>query len=415
MVTKILMPQLGESVVEGIIGKWLKKEGDPINQYEPLVEVITDKVDVEVPSPVSGTVQNILALEGATVAIGEEIAVIEESMATRTEAIAPEPAGVAARPDTEQGTEDLEGLRQRATPAVRQLAQEHGIDLSQLKGSGAAGRVTKEDVLQFVASQAKSARSSDGQVTADRPLAAPEPETRVQEEAMPLTPMRRMIAEHMVRSKQTSPHAWAIYEVDVTNLVRARERIKEEFRNREGVDLTYLPFIIKTVAETLKEHPILNASWGGDKINLNRHINISVAIALEGGLIVPVIRDADTKSIAQLAKELADLVSRAKAGTLALQDVQGGTFTVNNTGAFGTVMSMPIINQPQAAILTTELIAKRPVVIDDAIAIRSMMNMCISFDHRILDGATLGRFMQAVKKGLESIGPDPFMIEGLKT
>lgn len=397
MATKVLMPQLGESVVEGIIGKWLKREGERVERYEPLVEIVTDKVDVEIPSPASGVVRKITAPEGITVVVGEEIAIIEEEVEV---AVGKSPSPLS--PSLEG--EELEIIRQRATPAVRRLAQEYGLDLSQVKGSGIGGRVTREDVMQFVAEQKK--------VPAPPPQSPPTPEATpalggvsAEEEAVPLTPMRRLIAEHMVRSKQTSPHAWAMFEVDVTNLVRWRDSIKEEFRRREGVDLTYLPFVIKAVVEAIKEFPAMNASWGGDKIVLKKRINIGVAVALDEGLIVPVIHDADGKSIAGLTKALADLVLRARSGNLTLKDVQGGTFTINNTGAFGSIISMPIINQPQAAILTTEAITKRPLIIGDAIAIRSVMNMCISFDHRLLDGVVVGRFMQRVKELLEAMGP----------
>lgn len=417
MATKVLMPQLGESVVEGIVGKWLKNEGERIERYEPLLEVITDKVDVEVPSPVSGVLQKIIVPEGVTVRVGEEMAIIEElaeSADGRTAAIQQTSAV-----ETTKELEELEVIRQRATPAVRRLAQEHRVDLSQIKGTGHAGRVTREDVERFLAERRRGAdqtkeeaapRSEPSPALAGRPdhgyAAQTVEQAAGEQEELPLTPMRRLIAEHMVRSKQTAPHAWTMFEVDVTKLVRLRESIKEEFRQREGADLTYLPFTIKAVVGALKEYPAMNASWGEDKILLKKRINIGVAVALDDGLIVPVLRDADTKSIAGLAKALGELVSNARAGKLYLADVQGGTFTVNNTGAFGSIVSMPIINQPQAAILTTEAITKRPVVIDDAIAIRSIMNMCISFDHRVLDGATVGRFMQRVKALLESMGPD---------
>jgi 2-oxoisovalerate dehydrogenase E2 component (dihydrolipoyl transacylase) len=438
--TSITMPQLGESVAEGTIGKWLKAPGDRIERDEPLVEVITDKVTAEIPSPVSGVVEKLMVEEGQTVPVGREIAVIAEEGAERqasepsgqVAAARPEPtmdrlsgppqpplaaAGVAAARPAEE-VEESQGEQRRASPLVRRLAREYGVDLSQVKGSGSGGRVTKDDILAFI--EARGAAPvpppapppTPAAPLAPTPAPAPAPAPAVaaaagaDEEYLPLTPVRRTIAEHMVRSKAAAPHAWGMMEVDVTNLVRLRESLLAEWQRREGFELTYLPFFIKAVVESLREHPLLNASWGEDKIVLKRRINIGVAVAVQDGLVVPVIHDADQKSIAGLAHAVRDLAARARAGKLTLADVQGGTFTVNNTGTFGSILSAPIINQPQAAIITMEAIVKRPVVLEnDAIAIRSMMNICLSFDHRVLDGAAALRFLQSVKRRLEAYGP----------
>ena len=289
------------------------------------------------------------------------------------------------------------------SPAVRRLVQEHNVDLSRVTGSGMVGRITREDVLNYLESQPTTATAVPT-AAASRP--APTDGAEPEEEHVPLTPVRRMIAEAMVRSVSQIPHAWSTVEVDVTSLVSLRAQVRAAFEQREGIDLTYLPFVIKAVAESLKEHHTLNASWGGDKIILKKKINVGIAVAAPEGLIVPVIHNAEQLSVAGLAQASRDLTLRARQSKLTLNDVQGGTFTLNNTGVLGSTISQPIINHPQAAIMTTEAIVKRAVVRDDAIAIRSMMNLCLSFDHRINDGAQPSDFLQAVKGRLESLGPD---------
>ena len=439
MAVTLDLPQVGESVVEGIIGKWLKQPGDKLEKYDPLVEVVTDKVTMEVPSPVNGVLSRILVEEGTTVPMGTPIAEIEtdESLPT-TPSVETSPAPTSAPEDvgtigylvkdvkpvgpTGGGVDEVPPLAKeppvapavpvtavqapleekgRYSPAVRRLAQEHNVDLTQVRGSGVGGRITKNDVLNYVETQAGKATTAPAapptiSKTATGPMGP-------DEEAMPLSPVRRLIAQAMIKSASEIPHAWSMVEADVSGLVKHRENMKEEFRQREGVDLTYLPFVIKTVVESLKEHSMLNSSWGGDKIILKRRIHIGIAVAATYGLIVPVIHDADSLSIAGLAKIASDLTNRARLGKLSLPEVQGGTFTVNNTGALGSIVSQPIINYPQAAILTTEAIQKRPVVVGDAIAIRSMMNICLSFDHRIVDGAQSGAFLQSVKRRLEAM------------
>ena len=443
----IELPHVGESVVEGTIGKWLKQPGDTVKRYEPLVEIITDKVTMEVPSPVEGSLVRLLAEEGETLPMGAPIAEVatadspegaEPATATieiETEPAAPAatageppspgttgyllknvtpvgPTGGAAIENAEPTANSAPGPapatpvpaapaagpagQARLSPAVRRLAQEHSIDVSRIQGTGLGGRITREDVLNFVESGPSPATAPQvaGQLSADG-----------QEIHVPLTPVRRMIAEAMVRSVSNIPHAWSTVEVDVTGLVALRASVRAEFEQREGVPLTYLPFVIKAVVESLKEVPTMNATWGGDKIILKNRVNLGLAVAAPDGLIVPVLHNADHLSIAGIATGAKDLADRARTKKLTLSDVQGGTFTLNNTGALGSYVSGPIINYPEAGILTTETIQKRAVVIDDAIAIRSMMNICLSFDHRINDGAEASGFMAAVKSKLQAMGP----------
>lgn len=405
MAEVLAMPQVGESVTEGTVLRWLKAEGDRVERDEALVEVETEKVNVEIPSPWAGVLERIVAREGETVPVGEPLAYIEAeapARVTRGEGEGRAAARAAGAPQAAPSPSMAEapaapgrparprrvGARRRHSPAVLRLAQEHGVDLAQVPGTGIDGRITRKDVLNWISQRGE----------------APAPAASV--EVVPLTPTRRTIAERMRRSAQTAPHAWMVVEVDVTALAQWRESIKEDFRRSKGADLTFLPFAVKATAESLREHPVLNASWSDEGIVLKREINIGVAVATDEGLIVPVIRRTDGKGIATLVIELADLAGRARARKLTIADVEGGTFTIDNTGAFGSVLSRPIINQPQAAILTLEAVVKRPVVVDEAIAIRSMVNLCLSFDHRILDGAEAGRFLASVASRLEGFGPE---------
>ncbi len=428
-VAPIKMPQLGESVTEGTVDKWLKQEGDYVKRDEPLVEIVTDKVNAEVPSPFEGKLVRISVGEGTTVAIGTELAQMEvEGGAPESEpatAAAPSapaeaetvvPAGRPTAPEPVSEAADG-GSRPRLSPAVRRLAEEHDIDPSRLQGSGEGGRVTRDDVLAFL--ERREAAPSDGAAAppAAAPAAAPEPAASPSPRAAPgavgdpreelvrLTAVRRSIAEHMTRSLATSPHAWTLQEVDVTELVRYREAEKEGFQRRHGSPLTYLPFVIQVVCQGLAEFPYLNSTWTDEGILLKRYVNMGIAVAIPDGLIVPVIRDADRLGLSDLARVLDDLVRRARGRQLKPEDVQAGTFTLNNTGATGSVASQPIINQPQAAILTTEAIVRRPVVIGEGIAVRHMMNMCLSFDHRIVDGMMAGQFLGYVKRRLEAWAP----------
>lgn len=451
MATKVLMPQLGESVTEGTISKWIVKVGDMVNKYDPLAEVTTDKVNAEVPSTVSGRVAEIVVPEGETVAVGTLILYIEEAgsasetatpvttTATAPTAVATAPAAApapaaqapAATTAPTQTAVITSAGKQRYSPAVMHLAQEHNIDLSRVLGTGAEGRVTRKDVQAIIAQGGQPAAlvatptpvvesqvvapavvattvqstpaiptaSATKEVTYDIPVAAGD-------QVIPVTPIRKTIASRMVQSKHDAPHAWTMVEVDVTNLVKFRNKVKDEFKQKEGLNLTFLPFFIKAVVEALKEFPMLNSTWAGDKIIVKKEINISIAVATDEALFVPVIKDADQKSIYGIAKSVEDLANRTRAGKLSMADMTGGTFTVNNTGSFGSVLSTPIINAPQAAILSVESIVKRPVVVDDMIAIRSMVNLCLSLDHRVLDGLVCGRFLQSVKQKLENIAPD---------
>lgn len=438
MATSITMPQLGESVTEGTIGRWLKSVGDRVGMDEPLVEVITDKVNVEIPSPAAGVLTRIVAEEGQTVPVGAQIAELDGELGGRQEARAPatqapgrveeapEPKGpsaqagaavVASAPPVEDG-------QPRTSPLVRRLAKEHRIDLSQVKGSGLGGRVTREDILALVPTNGSAVAAAPppaprpaptGPAPAEpapAPRSAPQP---VGEGWQPLSAQRRAIAAHMVKAVSTQPHVTMCVEVDVTGVAKARAAGQADFQGREGFELTYLPFMARAVCDALREHPMLNAAYqenerGEAGVVVHRQINLGIAVALEDGLIVPVIKDADALSVAGLARAIRDLAMRARSGRLSPDDVRGGTFTLNNTGAFGSVKSNPIINGGQAAIITMEAVVRRPVVVtqngEESIAIRSVMTSCLTFDHRILDGMPAGRFMQTVKRRLEAFGPE---------
>ncbi len=453
MATKITMPQLGESVAEGTVGRWLKSEGDMVKRDESLVEIITDKVTAELPSPVSGRLVKILVGEDQTVKVGVDIAEIEESggssatgasgqtsaaagaaSANGGSGSAPAPQASAAPAATGMangvGSALANGAMaqavarpagatattERVSPLARRMAQEHNIDLNQIQGTGEGGRVRKEDILAYLAQSGGYAATQPASFSAPAAQAAPVAQVTpaappvtflAEDEVITPSPARRVIAEHMVRSKRTSPHATTLVEVDMTNLARWLERHKDEFKRREGVGVSYQTFAVKAVAEGLKEHPYLNASWTDDnKIVLRKQINIGVSIALENNLVVPVIRNADTLNLVGIARAVADLVNRTRANRLMPADLQGATFTVNNPGVFGTLISMAIINQPNAGILTMDAVVKRPVVIDDAIAIRHMMYMSLSFDHRIIDGLTAARFLTSIKRRLETWTPE---------
>lgn len=425
----LTMPEVGETVTEGTIERWLKKPGDQIEKYEPIVEINTDKVNVELPSPVNGKLVEILAQEGETVAVGAPLATLEpaegeepvditpspseepvEAAGAEREKEAPEAEPASARADSRTATKappdresEMVNGRRRATPRVRRLAEELGVDLSAVEGTGPKGRIVEEDVR---AAAQRKGRGPAAAPPAERPRAAPAA-PGPDEQAVPLTGIRRTIAQRMSASAFSAPAAWLATEADVTDLVKLREASKEAFRERHGVDLTYLPFMAHAVSQALRDHPYLNASWGEDKIILKKRIHLGIAVATERGLIVPVVKDADRLSVTGLALAMADLGERARSNKLRLEDVQGGTFTLDNTGAFGSIISQPIINQGQAAIITLEAITRRPRVVgDDAIAVRSVVNICISFDHRIVDGHQAGEFLRDVRRRLEAFGPD---------
>ena len=494
MATTIKMPQLGESVTEGTIERWLVKEGDTVEQYDPLFEVVTDKVNAEVPAEVAGTISKILISDGETVAVGTPVAEIDADGAgsadappeaaaaapaepAQAEAAAdagpqaveaqesapasadeqPQPEPEANQPQAEQpqaeapaapqaqpasaasgsNGADSDGGTARMTPAVRRLVREHDLDVSKITGTGAGGRVTRDDVLGFIQGGAAQAQPEGAQPAAAAEAPQPEPQAaQAQPQAAqaqpapsapapaPATPaptpvpapsggdtevalsqMRKAIAKKMTAVKQTVPHAYTVVEVDLTNVVKWREANNMAFKAREGASLSYVAVVVKAVTETLRKHPTLNSQFADDKIILKQAMNIGIAVAVDNGLIVPVIANADQLSISGVNARIRDLSSRAHSGKLRLDELQGGTFTVNNTGWFGSVSSMPIINAPEVAILSMEAIVKRPRVMEidgeDVIAIRHMMNMTCSFDHRVLDGAQVGFFLADVRKFLE--------------
>ncbi len=405
-VERIIMPQLGESVTEGTIIKWLVSPGEEVKKYQPLAEVLTDKVTAEVPSSYSGIVKELLVEEGQTVPVGTvicSITTIEIGKKEVNQLQADEPK-VMLRENVDMKT--------RFSPVVLRLAREHGIDLSKIKGTGRGGRITRKDILKYIKAEEERKESemtmSLTEVEPPQSVQAFSTEDRMQE--IPVTSVRRTIARNMIRSKQEIPHAWMMVEVDVTELVKYREQIKDAFLKKEGFPLTYFAFFVKACAQALKEYPILNSEWQGEKIIQKKDINISIAVASENELFVPVIKNADEKSIKGIAREIYELANKARSGRLRPEDVQGGTFTVNNTGSFGSVQSMGIINYPQAAILQVEAIVKRPVVINNGIFIRDIVNLCLSIDHRVLDGLISGRFLQRLKEILENMREETITI-----
>ena len=447
--TVVKMPQLGESVTEGTIIQWLKQPGDPVKLDDPLCEIETEKVTAELPSEFEGTMGKIFVPQGETVDVGTPLCEIDvageaSAPATQAEPAAAEPASnghgrwaggpMAIPPDEEpvalppraSATEaaavaaapvatapqvhepraprtNPEDRSRYYSPAVMRLAGEHGVDLASLSGSGVGGRITRKDVEAFL--------SAGDRKTASTPAAAPaaeRPTAGGPYEVVVLSPTRKTIAEHLTRSNIEAPQAWTMVEADVTGLVALRNREKERFSREEGIDLTLLPYFTEAVSATLREFPILNARWedGGNGPELRRYRshNLAIAVATERGLVTPVIRDAGDLNVIGLAKRIADLVQRAHARKLRVEDIEGGTFTVNNTGSFGSIASKPIVNTPQVGIVTMERVVKRPVVLEnDAIAVRSMVNVCLSFDHRALDGLEAGGFLAALKARLEGI------------
>ena len=371
--TTLKMPQLGESVTEGTVERWLKAEGEMVRRDEPIVEVVTDKVNAEIPSPFEGRLVRINVVEGQTVAIGAALAELEVEGAQTSAEETASPKEPASAPK----------------PAVR-----------------AATRSSGEKMSPAVRRQAHLARQAAA-TGDDAAAAVPAPATGsgAREELVKVSAVRRQIAEHMVRSVSTSPHAWSLREVDVTRLVEYREAHREDFQARHGFPLSYLPFFIQIVCDALLDNPYLNSTWTDEGIVLKHYVNMGIAVALPDTLIVPVIKDADQKGFDDLAHALNDLATRARAKSLRPEDVQSGTFTLNNTGALGSVAGQSIINQPQAAILSTEAIKKRPVVVDDLVVIRPMMNLTMSFDHRIIDGLAASRFLNDVQRGVEEWSP----------
>jgi 2-oxoisovalerate dehydrogenase E2 component (dihydrolipoyl transacylase) len=414
--TEIKMPQLAESVVTATISKWLKQPGDFVEEYEPICEIVTDKVTAELPCSVEGTLLSILIEEGKTVDVGTAICMIDaqdgaESAQGDIEEKFKSGAGETELRQVPALTGD-QSNRRRYSPAVRSLAEEHDINLAELTGTGLGGRITRKDVQHYIDRGAVSSQPlrSTGLHLNDKSAKqtpSEEPSTARQNEYyVDITPIRNTIATRMRQSVSEIPHAWTMIEVDITNLVILRNKLKQDFMKQEGVNLTYLAFVIKAVVNAIKDYPIMNSVWAVDKIIVKKDINISLAVGTEDSVFVPVIKKADQKTIAGLAGDIDLLTKKARSGKLTTDDMQGGTFTVNNTGSFGSILSYPIINYPQAANFTFESIVKRPVVIDDMIAVRSMVNLCLSLDHRILDGVICGRFLQRVKENIESYGSD---------
>jgi pyruvate dehydrogenase E2 component (dihydrolipoyllysine-residue acetyltransferase) len=454
MATDVIMPQMGESIAEGTLVKWLKNVGDKVERDEPLFEISTDKVDAEIPSPSAGTLLEVLVQPGTTVEINTVVGRIgaageqaragaapakpaaatppspggaaPEPQAPRAPAApaAPSPAPAPAPQAAPSATATAEAPRAannyvRSSPVVQKIAAEHGVDVSLVEGTGEGGRITKKDIMNYIDAAASSAApiaqatpapaaapTAPERAPSSAPAAAPaapRPATFAagQDEVRePMSIMRKKIAEHMVMSKHTSPHVYTIFEVDMNEVVKRRDAMKREFEG-EGVKLTFLPFFIEAAIRGIKEYPIINSSVDGDTIIYKKTVNVGIAVAIQNGLIVPVIKHADQMNLLGLAKTAADLGERARTKRLVPDDVQGGTFTITNVGVFGGTFGLPIINQPQAAIMGLGTITKRPVVIDDAIAIRPIVYLSLSYDHRIVDGADAARFLTVVKRELE--------------
>ncbi|HEU5409017.1 MAG TPA: dihydrolipoamide acetyltransferase family protein, partial [Nitrospira sp.] len=376
----IIMPQLGESIAEGTVVKWLIPVGGAIQKDESLLEVETEKVTLEIPSPATGLLNEIIVQEGQTVPVGTLLARVERVPPSE---VINRVGGVVVRPMEPASAGD-----QHHSPAVRQLAREHGIDLSQVKGTGVGGRVTKKDVLDFIE-----------QSRVQTEIAAPGSESSMSEDLLPFTQMRKTIADRMVKSKQTSAHVATFFEADFSGIAGFREALRQS--SGQGRSLTYLPFVVLAVTRAIRDVSIVNSSWGEQGIAVKKDIHVGIATALEDGLLVPVVRYADRKGLTQLAKEIADRAERARSKKLNPEEVQGGTFTITNHGGFGSLFSTPIIHQPQIAILGIGAIQKRAIVMNDAIAIRPMGYLSLSFDHRVIDGATADQFMAKVKHYVE--------------
>lgn len=437
MPTEVIMPQMGESIFEGTIARWLKRAGETVEKDEPLFEISTDKVDAEIPSPVSGVLKEIRFEEGATVQVNSVVAVIGdagESAATAPAEAAPAkaapkpvPVAESAPAATGAGQVDAGGRQARYSPLVRRMAKDHNIDLEQVPGTGMEGRVTKEDVLKYLSQQeAGGAQAAPAATRAASPAAPPAAPTAprtamaaetgtapmpIPGELVPLSKMRAIIAQRMAESSQNVPHVHTVFRVDMSRIVRLREREKANFEQRNGVKLTYMPFIATAAMEALRKFPVVNASLENSAIRYHQNINLGIAVALEWGLIVPVIRQAEERNFLGLARAIADLAERARGKKLKPEEASGSTFTLTNSGIFGEEFGTPIINQPDSAILAIGGLRKEPVVITDAhgndsIAIRSIQHFCLGFDHRIIDGADAGKFMSEFKKTLENWNQD---------
>jgi pyruvate dehydrogenase E2 component (dihydrolipoamide acetyltransferase) len=421
MPTDVVMPQMGESIFEGTITKWLKKTGDKVQRDEPLFEISTDKVDAEIPAPASGVLQEIKVPEGNTVQVNTVVGVIGDGggPSTSAKAAAPAPAApippapASARKEAKEAPapppapaasvpEDEEESDVRSSPLVRKLAREHNVDLAKVSGTGTGGRVSKQDVLDFVQHRtaAPAAASAPRQASAPAPAAIPG-------ELVPMSNMRKIIAQRMIESRRTSAHVHCMFEVDLTRIVNLRNKLKNGFEQRHGARLTFMPFFVRAAIIALQQYPIVNSSLEGDSIRYHKHVNAGIAVALDWGLIVPVLKSADELNFLGLQRGITDLGERARTKKLMPTDVEGSTFTITNPGQFGAVFGLPIINQPNAAIMGVGGITKQPMVITDkegadSIAIRSVVHLTLGYDHRIIDGAVADQFMALVKKTLGS-------------
>ena len=422
--TDVVMPQMGESIFEGTITKWLKKVGDTVARDEPLFEISTDKVDAEIPSPAAGVLTDIKVPEGSTVEINTIVAVIGGiASAAAPAATAPAPAEKKPAPTPQpsaapapaaQPTAATTAERQRSSPLVRRIAKENNLDLSQIPGTGAGGRITKDDALSYIgqrgnvpAAAATTSQTTPAPSVASSMAASAPQEVSIPGDLVPLSKMRSIIAQRMVESKHTSAHVHSVFKIDMTRIVKIREREKSKYEQRNGVKLTYMPFVTSAVVSCLRKMPIMNASMEGNAIRYHKHINIGVAVALEWGLIVPVIKNAEERSFLGIARAIADLAARARGKKLKPDEVAEGTFTITNPGIFGEQFGTPVINQPETAILGVGGLFKEPTVVTDAdgndsIAVRYIMRLTLGFDHRIIDGADAGRFMAELKKTLEN-------------
>jgi pyruvate dehydrogenase E2 component (dihydrolipoamide acetyltransferase) len=432
MPTDIIMPQMGESIVEGTITKWLKKPGDKVQRDEPLFEISTDKVDAEIPAPASGVLQEIKVTEGTTVGVNTVVGTIavdgeataapakatpapappakeEKKEEKKPVAAAAAPAPASAPPPPQESAEDEEA---RSSPLVRKIAREHGVSLSQISGTGLAGRITKQDIMAFIergpsTPAAPAAPAQQPAAAAARP-AAP---AAYPGDLVPMTNMRKIIAQRMIESRRTSAHVHCMYEVDFTRIVTLRAKQKTGFEQRHGVRLTFMPFFVRAAIIALQQYPIVNSSLEGDSIRYHKRVNAGIAVALDWGLIVPVLKSADELNFLGLQRGITDLGERARSKKLMPADVEGATFTITNPGQFGAVFGLPIINQPNAAILGVGGITKQPMVItdkdgNDSIAIRSVVHLTLGYDHRLIDGAVADQFMALVKKTLENWSED---------
>ncbi|WP_085991958.1 dihydrolipoamide acetyltransferase family protein [Oceanobacillus senegalensis] len=412
-IAKITMPQLGESVTEGTISSWLVNVGDKVNKYDPIAEVLTDKVNAEVPSSYTGMITEINAAEGDTISVGELMCTIETDEVDNSK---PALEFNDAPKVKENSTQENDSMKKRYSPAVMRLAQEHHINLNDVMGSGRGGRITRKDIEKIIASGGKTEEKERVSEENPQKIVIP-PQNKLQhtttssgDKEISVTGVRKAIAQNMVQSKQEIPHAWMTVEVDVTDLVAYRNKVKNEFKQEEGYNLTYFAFFVKAVAQALKKFPQLNSTWQQDNIIQKKAVNLSIAVASNEELFVPVIKHADEKNIKGIAREIHELALKARDKRLKGEDMEGGTFTVNNTGTFGSVQSMGIINHPQAAILQVESIVKRPVIIDDMFAARNMVNLCLSLDHRVLDGLICGKFLSYLKELLESMNEETIQI-----